>query len=431
MLRNPGSIPAISRALDESLPDHAHPEHVHFVVQAAAALGEMGSAEAVPPLARLLRFPGPSAEAAAVALARCLRNDPERFFSMVDRSRFSSPQAARAWARALGELGGTRAIRELMAMLQSHSESRDDTAGAIAVPVILESLAKANAPELPELLPVFFGSSDGVVLRAAAAACRPDASARDPWTVIVKAYERMDEAPDSETKVALLNRLEPWIREPAVQTTLRQALSDRSRNARLAAARLLRQAGLSGIPDNPGASDTRSTSDLTYQIITSTRLDRTVAVVETARGDIEIELFRKDAPLTVANFAGLARRGFYDGLTFMRVVPFFVVQGGDPRNDQEGGPGYDIRCEINFRPFRQGSVGMALAGKDTGGSQFFITLAPQPHLDGGYTCFGQVIGGFQVVERIVAGDVIRKIRIEEDITFLKPIKSAPRTAVPF
>jgi cyclophilin family peptidyl-prolyl cis-trans isomerase/HEAT repeat protein len=419
-----GSITAISRELDLTTPDNPHPEQLHFAVQAAAALGAIGSEDAVPALTRLLRFPGPAAQAGAGAMAKCLRSNPERFFSIVNRSLFQSPEGARGWARALGELGGTRAIRELLVMLQLHGESGDDTSGALAIPSILESLSKANASELPGLLDTFFGSGDEVVLRAAAAAYRPDQSAPSPWTPITRAYERMAGARVSETKVAMLNRLEPWIREPEVQATLRQALNDRSRNARLAAARLLRQAGVSGIPDDPEASETTA-SDITYQIIASARFDRTVAIVETSRGNVEIELFRRDAPMTVANFVSLARSGFYDGLTFMRAVPFFVIQGGDPRNDQEGGPGYEIRCEINFRPFRQGSVGMALAGKDTGGSQFFITLSAQPHLDGGYTCFGQVVGGFQVVERIVAGDVIRKIRIEEDITFLKPIKPVP------
>jgi cyclophilin family peptidyl-prolyl cis-trans isomerase len=105
-------------------------------------------------------------------------------------------------------------------------------------------------------------------------------------------------------------------------------------------------------------------------------------------------------------------------LSFMRVVPNFVIQSGDPRNDQEGGPGYSIRCEINMRPYERGSVGMALAGKDTGGSQFFITMSAQPHLDGGYTCFGRVISGMPAVDHMVPGDRIVKVRIEEDITAL-------------
>jgi cyclophilin family peptidyl-prolyl cis-trans isomerase len=151
--------------------------------------------------------------------------------------------------------------------------------------------------------------------------------------------------------------------------------------------------------------------------VAAARKDRTLAVISTSRGTIEVELFREDAPLTVDNFVFLAKQGFYDGLTFLRVVPHFVIQGGDPRNDQEGGPGYSIRCEINLRPFERGSVGMALSGKDTGGSQFFITLSPQPHLDGGYTCFGYVISGMPVAERITPGDLIQTIRIKEDVTF--------------
>ena len=100
------------------------------------------------------------------------------------------------------------------------------------------------------------------------------------------------------------------------------------------------------------------------------------AFLHTAKGTIEVHLDVVEAPLTVASFVALARRGFYDGLTFHRVEPGFVVQGGDPRGDGNGGPGYTLRCEITQRPYGRGAVGMALSGKDTGGSQFFVTLAP-------------------------------------------------------
>jgi peptidyl-prolyl cis-trans isomerase B (cyclophilin B) len=169
------------------------------------------------------------------------------------------------------------------------------------------------------------------------------------------------------------------------------------------------------VPDSPGPAESTLT-DLTCSILATARLDRTVAVIETDRGDIEIELFREDAPATTAAFIRLAQGGFYNGLTFRRVVPFFVIQVGEPRSGQEGGPGYALRCEINMQPFVRGSVGMAPAGKDTGGSQFFVTLSPQPHLDGGYTCFGRVISGMQVADRIIPGDVVRRVRIENDIT---------------
>ena len=194
-------------------------------------------------------------------------------------------------------------------------------------------------------------------------------------------------------------------------------MKDRERNLRIAAAGLLRRAGITGIPEDPGPSSSIA-SETTYSLLTANRKNRSVAVLETTRVIIEIELFNEDAPLTVANFVSLSRRGFFNGLSFMRVVPFFVIQGGDPRNDQEGGPGYTIRCEINRRPYERGSIGMALAGKDTGGSQFFITLGPQPHLDGSYTCFGRVISGMQAVERMVPGDRVKLVRVQDDVALL-------------
>ena len=140
---------------------------------------------------------------------------------------------------------------------------------------------------------------------------------------------------------------------------------------------------------------------------------RVLAVVATSRGPFTIEFLPEDAPLTVDNFVQLARRGYFNGIVFHRVVPNFVVQDGDPRGDGNGGPGYQIRCEINEVPYDRGAVGMALSGKDTGGSQWFITHAPQPHLDGGYTVFARVTAGMDVVDQIVRGDVIRSITIRE------------------
>ncbi len=137
------------------------------------------------------------------------------------------------------------------------------------------------------------------------------------------------------------------------------------------------------------------------------------AVVATDKGAFTIELLPDDAPLTVDNFVGLARRGYFNGIVFHRVVPNFVIQGGDPRGDGNGGPGYQIRDEMNTVPYDRGAVGMALSGRDTGGSQWFVTHSPQPHLDGGYTVFGRVVSGLDVVDRIARGDRIRTITITE------------------
>jgi cyclophilin family peptidyl-prolyl cis-trans isomerase len=139
------------------------------------------------------------------------------------------------------------------------------------------------------------------------------------------------------------------------------------------------------------------------------------ALIDTDKGTIEIELAVLDAPLTVDNFVTLARAGFFDGIALHRVVHDFVVQGGDPRGDGEGGPGYAIRDELNQRPYLRGTVGMALDWEDTGGSQFFISHSPAPHLDARYTAFGQVVGGMEVVDRIVQWDVVRRIRIRDGV----------------
>ena len=140
---------------------------------------------------------------------------------------------------------------------------------------------------------------------------------------------------------------------------------------------------------------------------------KVTASFETASGTFRIELYAADAPLTVQNFVQLARAGKLDAHVFHRVVPGFVIQDGDPRGDGSGGPPYRIRCEINTRRYGIGAVGMALSGKDTGGSQYFATQTPQPHLDGGYTLFGQVIEGQEIVDRMVQGTAIQRVTISE------------------
>jgi len=136
------------------------------------------------------------------------------------------------------------------------------------------------------------------------------------------------------------------------------------------------------------------------------------ARVFTSQGEIRITLDPAAAPYTVWNFARLAEDGYYDGLPFHRVVPDFVIQTGCPRGDGWGGPGYEIPDEINPLPYVEGTVGMALSGPDTGGSQWFVTLSPQPHLDGGYTVFGRVSYGMRSAASVQVGDTIERIVIE-------------------
>jgi peptidyl-prolyl cis-trans isomerase B (cyclophilin B) len=139
------------------------------------------------------------------------------------------------------------------------------------------------------------------------------------------------------------------------------------------------------------------------------------ATVKTSRGDIEVDLFAAEAPKTVNNFVFLARDGFYDGLTFHRVIRDFVAQGGCPLGTGTGGPGYKFEDETRGNPHRHevGSLSMANAGPNTNGSQFFICHKPQPHLDGKHTVFGKVRKGMDVVLALEQGDFMDKIIISE------------------
>ena len=137
------------------------------------------------------------------------------------------------------------------------------------------------------------------------------------------------------------------------------------------------------------------------------------AVITTNRGEIELELYFDVAPLTVIDFINRAEDDFYENLIFHRVITNFVVQGGDPDGTGWGGAPYNNRCEYSSEEYKRGTVGIATSGKDTGSSQFFITLSPLPHLNGRYTIFGQVLSGMEVVDDIVKGDTIISITIEE------------------
>ncbi len=140
------------------------------------------------------------------------------------------------------------------------------------------------------------------------------------------------------------------------------------------------------------------------------------AIISTAKGEIKVKFEPEHAPNTVNNFVFLAREGFYDGVSFHRVIPNFVVQGGDPTGSGSGGPGYQFNCEVKGNPLTHqvGTLSMAHAGPNTNGSQFFITHSPQPHLDGVHTVFGNVVEGMDAVNAIIGGDLMDKVTITEE-----------------
>ncbi len=166
-------------------------------------------------------------------------------------------------------------------------------------------------------------------------------------------------------------------------------------------------------------------TDADYRRALSRKNGSVKAVLTTEKGTFTIVFNPEEAPLTVDNFIKLARSGYFNGLEVHRVVPNFVMQDGDPRGDGNGGPAWSIRCEVNMLPYDRGAVGMALSGKDAGGSQWFVTHSPQPHLDGGYTVFGRVDEtGMKVVDNIVRGDKIISVKIIESNIATKRIKNA-------
>ncbi|MBW1957754.1 MAG: peptidylprolyl isomerase [Deltaproteobacteria bacterium] len=140
-----------------------------------------------------------------------------------------------------------------------------------------------------------------------------------------------------------------------------------------------------------------------------------MAKIETNKGVIELELYPNHAPKTVNNFVFLAKKGFYDGLLFHRVISNFMIQGGDPTGTGAGGPGYSFEDEVEDNPLTHetGVISMANAGPNTNGSQFFITHSPQPHLNGKHTVFGKVIGSQNVVDSIRQGDKMEQLKISE------------------
>lgn len=320
-------------------------------------------------------------------------------------------KAMASYAQGLGQLGTERAKALLLDLLSGKTRGKPD---ARALPPILNALAATKMEGLRDILLEQLKSTDVYIREASATLLGELGNTSD--SVIAALYEAYKSARAdklNEARIAIVVAAEKLKRPMNVQV-LAETTRDPDYVVRLKAAEFLRASTteLSTTRLQIGKVDTghdraywRRMADLSESIKNPS------AIIHTKKGDINIELFADDSPMTVDNFIQLAKSGFYNGLSFVRVVPNFVIQGGDPRGDQNGGPGYQIRDEINLHRYETGTVGMALSGKDTGGSQFFITHSPQPHLDGGYTIFGRVTEGMDVVNRLARGDRMERVEI--------------------
>jgi cyclophilin family peptidyl-prolyl cis-trans isomerase/HEAT repeat protein len=310
-----------------------------------------------------------------------------------------------ALADALAMLPGAQGQARLVAML----DDRDQR----VIPAVLRALVAAKAPDAERILLEKLKADDFVV-RQSAASGLASLKANGAVTALVEAYRATVGDSTYVARAAILNALNT-IDPAAARPLLQAALQDRDWAVRIRAAMLLSEQGIADTATTIRPAPVRPLDDAMRQSLLAPQFSPH-AFIQTDRGAIEIELAITDAPLTVSNFIDLARKGYFDGVAIHRVVPDFVVQDGDQRGDGEGGPGYSIRDELNELPYLRGTVGMALDWKDTGGSQFFITHSPQPHLDARYTAFGRVVNGIEVVDHIQPWDVIRSVKIWDGTT---------------
>lgn len=370
-------------------------------LEAVTALGTLKSAAGLPYVQELVTDDWATMRAAAIRAAAQI--DPEGFPLLLSGMEPDPHWIVReAIADVLGTMPAEIAVPRLRAMLDDQDKR--------VLPSVLSSLTRLKAPDIEQTLLADLKNPD-VAVRAAAARSigqlRPAAGAAALRDAI---RESQNDSALQDAREAALAALAAYGAGEASEA-VKAALADRDWAMRLRAAALLK--GLD--PSTDSSEAIRPVPGSPIAPYTSTDLIAPAvsphAFIETTKGTIEIELTVLDAPQTVQNFIALARRGYFNGLQIHRVVPNFVVQDGDPRGDGSGGPGYTIRDELNDRPFVRGTVGMALSGPDTGGSQWFIMHSPAPHLDAKYTVFGQVVNRMDVVDRIQHLDVIQRVRI--------------------
>lgn len=315
--------------------------------------------------------------------------------------------------------------------LEKDYKSEFSGKAALAIPDLLRAFAAFKSGTTSDVVRSMLASETDLFIRAAAADILADQPYSDEnFDAMQTAFKRSLET-DKQFNDAQLSILSAIVKldKTKAKESLTIALAAPDHLVRKQARNLIKQNDLgkefSEITENLEAVkkyDTKNgtklgqvlNSEADYKRAVSRRNGTVKAVLTTAKGKFTIELLPEDAPLTVDNFIKLARSGYFNGLAVHRVVPNFVVQDGDPRGDGNGGPGWSIRCEVNMVSYDRGAVGMALSGKDTGGSQWFVTHSPQPHLDGGYTVFGRVPESeMKAVDAIVRGDIISSIEIIE------------------
>ena len=376
-------------------------------LEAVTALAARRDPAATELLIDLVSAQWPSVRSAALnALAK---TDLDTFITSISALDPDAHWSVRAsLARTLGDLERERAQPALTLMLNDTDQR--------VIPAVLDALAKVGATNAGEVLLARLKSDDAVV-REAAARGLATIKAKNAAPALAEAYKFAQRDGAYGARTAALDAL-TTLDPAAARPLLTAALADRDWAVRTRAAEKLLSLDRNADVASMRPAPSQNVPELAALEPMISPKFSPQAYIDTSKGTIQIELAVLDAPRTVANFIALVRKNYFRGNQLHRVVPDFVVQDGDPRGDGEGGPGYTIRDEINQRPYLRGTVGMALAWADTGGSQFFITHSPQPHLDARYTVFGQVVAGMDVVDRLQQWDTINSIRIWDGVNWI-------------
>jgi cyclophilin family peptidyl-prolyl cis-trans isomerase/HEAT repeat protein len=402
-----GSVEAVAPIVRLASTPTVHP---NIRLESVVALGKLGSLDGLPIVQDLWTDEWPDMRAAALAAAAAI--DRENFTAVL-----AGLEADRHWqvraalAETLGDFPAALAAERLRLMLQDEDKR--------VIPAVLTALARLKVSDLRTVLLQKLDDPDFVVRGTAArelGKLKPEGGA----DALRQAYKSASADAAYTARAAAIEALAEYGAGEA-RATLEQALEDKDWAVRIRAEELLRKIDPQGDATRVAVTPAPGRPIAPYEdpaLVGPTTSPH--VFIETVHGTIEFELAVLDAPQTTRNFMELARKGYFNGLEVHRVVANFVVQDGDPRGDGEGGPGYTIRDELNERPYLRGTVGMALEWRDTGGSQFFITHSPQPHLDARYTAFGHVVNGMDVVDKIKAGDVIQRIRVWDGSGWLEP-----------
>jgi cyclophilin family peptidyl-prolyl cis-trans isomerase/HEAT repeat protein len=330
----------------------------------------------------------------------------------------------------------TDIAKDLLKSFSKLNEIKNGSKNLIyALPELIRFYAQLKQTDLPQILREHLTHKDTIV-RATAAELISDLGAnKENISALINALPQTKNDKLNDAALAILDALEKQYKKlPAgdasgtlILKTFETALNSPDYLVRRKTVRILKSLQLTEsvplsfqtvrFPLRNDALGEFRTVRADYARAVARKNGTVKAVFTTEKGNFTIDLTPEDAPLTVDNFVRLAKYNYFNGLAVHRVVPNFVMQDGDPRGDGNGGPGWQIRCEINMMPFERGAVGMALSGKDTGGSQWFAAHSPQPHLDGGYTVFGRVNEtDMKIVDTIVRGDKILTVKIVESVS---------------